>query len=345
MDEIVTEFLVESYENLDRLDRDFVELEKNPSKEALGSIFRAIHTIKGTCGFLGLGKLESVTHVGESLLSLLRDGALQVSPKIIDALLAMVDAVRQMLASIEATGHEGDRNDSALIETLRSLQKLDETSTVTVPPSPAPLPSAVISTSPPQKRKILRRRPIPRARHRGLRNQRSRQFCRRNRSLTGCQSIKGKFRGPRSTMRWSSKPKAIRDGLVKFLFNRQQSRPPNWRLCKTRVKRAPPWRTAPSASTSRLLDKLMNLVGELVLARNQILQFTASQRRQRLCRPPQHLNLVTTELQEGVMKTRMQPIGNVWNRVSAGRARPGRGLRQASAREHGGRAKPSSTSP
>ena len=86
-------------------------MEKNPSKEALGSIFRAIHTIKGTCGFLGLGKLESVTHVGESLLSSLRDGALQVSPKIIDALLAMVDAVRQMLASIEATGHEGERNE------------------------------------------------------------------------------------------------------------------------------------------------------------------------------------------------------------------------------------------
>ena len=187
MDEIVTEFLIESYENLDRLDRDFVAIEKNPSEEALGSIFRAIHTIKGTCGFLGLGKLESVTHVGESLLSLLRDGTLQVSPKIIDALLAMVDAVRQMLASIEANGHEGERNDSALIETLRSLQKLDEASAVTVPPSTAPLPSA--GDLPRVRRESAKNfasGQYQEARHRGLRNRRPRQFRRRDRSLARC---------------------------------------------------------------------------------------------------------------------------------------------------------------
>ena len=77
VDEIVQEFLVESHENLDQLDRDLVALEQEPGSRALiGSIFRTIHTIKGTSGFLAFGKLEAVTHVGESLLSRLRDGHL-----------------------------------------------------------------------------------------------------------------------------------------------------------------------------------------------------------------------------------------------------------------------------
>ena len=69
MDELVGEFLVESLENLDQLDQDLVVLEQDPENlEVLKSIFRTIHTIKGTCGFLGFSKLESITHVGESLL-------------------------------------------------------------------------------------------------------------------------------------------------------------------------------------------------------------------------------------------------------------------------------------
>ncbi len=79
--EIVGEFLVESYENLDRLDRELVSLEKDPhNAETLASIFRTIHTIKGTCGFLGFSKLEAVAHVGENLLSKIRDGVIQLDP-------------------------------------------------------------------------------------------------------------------------------------------------------------------------------------------------------------------------------------------------------------------------
>src|SRR5580693_8067267 len=108
--EIVKEFLVESYENLDRLDRDLVGLEKNPhDKEALAGVFRTIHTIKGTCGFLGFSKLEKVAHVGENLLTRLRDSQLTLSPELTTALLGMVDAVRQMLNQIETAGQEGER--------------------------------------------------------------------------------------------------------------------------------------------------------------------------------------------------------------------------------------------
>ena len=96
-DDIVKEFLAESTENLDWLDRNLVELEKHPSdRDILADIFRTIHTIKDTSGFLGFAKLEKFTHVGESLLRR-RDGQWTPNPEIRTALLAMVDAVRQML--------------------------------------------------------------------------------------------------------------------------------------------------------------------------------------------------------------------------------------------------------
>lgn len=128
--DIVQEFLVESHENLDRLDRELVGLEKNPQdREALASVFRTIHTIKGTCGFLGFGKLEAVAHVGESLLTRLRDLQLTLNPEITTALLGMVDAVRQMLGNIETTGQEGERDDSSLIAELTRLQQPPEPKT------------------------------------------------------------------------------------------------------------------------------------------------------------------------------------------------------------------------
>jgi two-component system, chemotaxis family, sensor kinase CheA len=117
--DIVKDFLVESYENLDRLDRTCSAWRKNPhDRDALSGLFRTIHTIKGTCGFLGFPQLEKVTHVGESLLTRLRDGQLTLNPQLTTALLGMVDAVRQMLGSIEVSGAEGERDDTQLIATL-----------------------------------------------------------------------------------------------------------------------------------------------------------------------------------------------------------------------------------
>ena len=122
IDEIVAEFLIESHENLDQLDRDLVALEREPgSRELLSSIFRTVHTIKGTCGFLAFGTLESVAHVGESLLARLRDGKLTLSPHLTTVLLEMVDAIRSLLASIEKTGAEGDADYSALVARMQDL--------------------------------------------------------------------------------------------------------------------------------------------------------------------------------------------------------------------------------
>jgi two-component system chemotaxis sensor kinase CheA len=135
-DDIVREFLVESSENLDLLDRELINLEKDPGNRAtLASIFRTIHTIKGTCGFLGFTKLESVAHVGENLLSKLRDGELELNPEMTTALLQMVDAIRQMLASVEAIGNEGERNDQELIQTLTRLLQGSAAAAKVEPPS------------------------------------------------------------------------------------------------------------------------------------------------------------------------------------------------------------------
>lgn len=105
----VQEFLVESHENLDQLGRDLVELERSPgSHDLLSSVFRTIHTIKGTSGFLAFQRLESLTHVGEHLLSQLRDGKMTLDTEVAGALLRMVDAVRALLEAVERTGLDTD---------------------------------------------------------------------------------------------------------------------------------------------------------------------------------------------------------------------------------------------
>ncbi len=113
----------ESYENLDQLDQDLVDLEANPEeKSLLVSIFRTIHTIKGTCGFLGFTKLESIAHVGENLLSKMRDGELAMTQDIANSLLTMVDAIREIMSNIEADHSEGDIDYSDLVALITYLQ-------------------------------------------------------------------------------------------------------------------------------------------------------------------------------------------------------------------------------
>ena len=279
-DEIVREFLVESAENLDLLDRELVRLEKDPrNRDTLASVFRTIHTIKGTCGFLGFTKLESVAHVGENLLSKLRDGELALNPDITTALLQMVDAIRQMLASVEAVGNEGERNDQALIETLtRLLQGAAHGKPQTGKTSVKPGASEKAAQKPPTA------------------------------ELSPAVSA-------------ASIPSALPDAL-----HQTESQAEALDSVAERVDPSPQAaaeaqhlnRGAASESSIRvdvvLLDKLMNLVGELVLARNQILQFSNGKEDVGLIAPSQRLNLITTELQEGVMKTRMQPIGNIWSK-------------------------------
>src|SRR5262249_32450733 len=132
MNEIVREFLLETHENLAQLDLDLVTLEKDPTeRETLARVFRTLHTVKGTAGFLGMLQLQAVAHAGENVLSRLRAGELLFNAEIASALLGVVDAVRQMLAAVEAHGHEGDGDFTALVQTLERLRDAVQPAVVT----------------------------------------------------------------------------------------------------------------------------------------------------------------------------------------------------------------------
>jgi two-component system chemotaxis sensor kinase CheA len=121
---IVIEFVEEGNEKAEQIEQNLIQLGKNPgSRELLAEVFRALHTIKGATSFLGFTKLCTLAHTGESLLVRLRDGALVTNSEIISALLSLVDAIRESLSDIAATGQEGNREYAALISTLVRLQK------------------------------------------------------------------------------------------------------------------------------------------------------------------------------------------------------------------------------
>lgn len=268
--DIVKDFLVESYENLDQLDRDLVGLEKNPhDRDALAAVFRTIHTIKGTCGFLGFPNLEKVAHVGENLLARLRDGQLVLNPEITTALLSMVDAVRQMLKQIELAGKDGDSDYPELRQQLTRLQRGES-----VPETGAAVPSQWAGKESASQTKMAPAKPTPTAKQE-------------------LEPTAGEAPAEATPARDSEQTESQR--------SQQQ-------VSGTQA--------SASESTVRvhvgLLDKVMTLVGELVLSRNQVLQYSGRVKDPGFQAASQRLNLITTELQEGIMKTRMQPIGNIW---------------------------------
>src|ERR1700730_17337877 len=287
MDEIVKDFLIESNENLDRLDQELVKLEVEPSsKELLASIFRTIHTIKGSCGFLGFANLEKVAHAGESLLSLLRDGKLALTEDITSGLLAMVDAVRCMLGESQASEHDGENDYPELRERLKQLQGGE--SAKTVPGSAAPSVESLQST--------VQSVDIPS-------NQAPKQAAEsspdagRIRILDAGPAVPST--PPLGEMVASSGASSAQEEAPAATQTQESRRESGVETVRVGVT---------------LLDKLMNLVGELVLARNQLLQFSNTAQDAGFHAVSQRMNLIATELQEDVMKTRMQPIGNVWNK-------------------------------
>jgi len=280
--ETIREFLVESDENLSRLDLDLVELEKHPGDTLLlGSIFRTIHTIKGACGFLAFSTLEKITHQAESLLSQLRDGKRELTPELVSLILETVDATRKVLASIEASGKEGPLRFEDLTERLRAAAQLPAAAekpaapvqASPVPPAPSAAPAPKAPPAPKAEAPIAIASPPP-----------SNNAQPKNEQPAATQEGDGEKRkesGKREEE--SERHSAAAEANIRVGVG--------------------------------LLDKLMDLVGELVLTRNQILQFNTEREDAALNVTSQRLNLITTELQEGVMKTRMQPIGVVWNKL------------------------------
>ena len=239
MDDVMREFLSESGENLSALDQAIVELERNPSsQERLAEIFRTIHTVKGTCGFLGLSRLERVAHSAENVLGRMRDGDLAVTPDAISCVLRAVDTIKLILAGLEATEAEPPGDDSAVIQALDAYVGGPGES-MSQAQGPEPLPVTVSEAS----RETVQESAEP--------------------------------RGPEPL------PEPVGDGEL-----------------AEAAGGAADGRGSVASQTLRvgvdILDRLMNMVGELVLTRNQLLQLAKAEEHSKYVDPIQHLNRVTS---------------------------------------------------
>ncbi len=404
IDEIVAEFLVESHENLDQLDRDLLALEQNPrSRELLASVFRTIHTIKGTSGFLAFHRLEKLTHVGENLLSRLRDGRIGLTEERATALLKMVDAVRALLRSIEQAGSEGDGDDSALIAVLSSLLEdaaagaaaagspdagtagpatgqtaaeadpqpagdavagsadaaadehaADTAAAATTPSageaaeagdagSQQPVTAGADSPSPGTAEEAA---PAPPASRRAGRRRAGKAAAAPAKAATPALQPDQPAASPAAgqpgpspigevlVQAGATTPDAVEIARMEqglgdtrpignILVDHGSTTPA---AVESALETQDARRSVVDSSVRvdvELLDSLMRLVGELVLARNQLVSrlddttgHTGDNAKDSsLARSAQRLSLVTSELQEQVMKTRMQPVDAVWSKM------------------------------
>ncbi len=121
MDDLLREFLTETGESLDTVDNQLVKFEQDPNNaKILDNIFRLVHTIKGTCGFLGLPRLEALAHAGETLMGKFRDG-MPVTNEAVSLILASIDRIKEILGGLEATEAEPEGSDQDLIVKLQDM--------------------------------------------------------------------------------------------------------------------------------------------------------------------------------------------------------------------------------
>jgi two-component system chemotaxis sensor kinase CheA len=242
MDDLLSDFLTETHEGLSAVDEALLRLERAPDDApTLAEVFRQVHTIKGTCGFLGLSRLEKVAHAGETILGLYRDGSLKVTPEGITLIFAAVDAIRKIVVGLEQHGQEPDGDDAAVIAALDAAARGES---VALPSAPQAKAEAPVEVAPAAA-------PAPRV------------------------------------------AEAVAEAVQTESATAQQT---------IRV-------------SVEVLEDLMTLVSELVLTRNQLMQLARVSSDSQISVPLQRLSHITSELQEGVMKTRMQPIGNAWAKL------------------------------
>jgi two-component system chemotaxis sensor kinase CheA len=242
VDDLTKEFIAESQEGLDRMEQCLTELEMRPDDAGLlGEIFRAVHTIKGTTGFLGFDRLEKLAHAGEHLLGALRDGKLEVSSELISGLLRLLDGLRAILALIEETGSEGTRASDEDGDLIAELAMLNGQSS----------PAAVVSKA--MASEIV---------------------------LVGAAPAEHTAEPVQVGAAAGEKLSGANDKTIRIDVD--------------------------------VLNRMMNLVGELVLTRNQMLQ--SGMEAANFPELARRLDSVTADLRETVMQARMQPVGNLFGK-------------------------------
>ncbi|MDW3207124.1 MAG: chemotaxis protein CheW [Alphaproteobacteria bacterium] len=331
MDDLLSEFLTETAESMDVLDTELIKLEQNPNDQAiLSNIFRLVHTIKGTCGFLGLPRLEAVAHASENVLGRIRDGELDVSPAAVSLVLESLDQIKLILKGLEETEAEPAGDDSDLIQRLNHLAETGEVPGADNAPPAAAKPSddadeedaAAAAAMEAEAGKTT----AGSAAFDAMLN--SDEVAEDSPELQAAFD-NAVYKGPGDPNAASKaadgagepEPEPEAEPEKANLPATTASKAPATKETKA-AEGAPPAEKKEGAGVIQtirvnvdLLENLMTMVSELVLTRNQLLQILRSQGDSEFNAPLQRLSHVTSELQEGVMKTRMQPIGNAWAKL------------------------------
>jgi two-component system chemotaxis sensor kinase CheA len=276
MDDLLRDFLTETNESIDVIDVELVRFEREPDNaEILGNIFRLVHTVKGTCGFLGLPRLAALAHAAESLMDKIRSGA-PATAEAVSLILATIDRIKEILDALEKSEREPAGTDADLIGALTRM-----TESVVLPaapaPEPAPAPGAAGSLAYQVLERPLRPGEVP---------------------LDELERAFRQASGPQEKVAPKAAPAA------KAADAKGEGERPESRVASQSIR--------VGVDT---LEHLMTMVSELVLTRNQLLEMARHHEESEFKVPLQRLSNVTAELQEGVMKTRMQPIGNAWQKL------------------------------
>ncbi|MGX4806733.1 hybrid sensor histidine kinase/response regulator [Bradyrhizobium guangdongense] len=324
MDDLLREFLTETSESLDTVDNQLVKFEQEPNNaKILDNIFRLVHTIKGTCGFLGLPRLEALAHAGETLMGKFRDG-MPVTGQAVTVILSSIDRIKEILAGLEATEAEPEGNDRDLIDKLEAMVEqgmaaMAAGSAAPIAEAPPLVPEAPVAAPAAPAKEMTTGTLIEQTLERPLR--------------PGEVSLDELERAFRETAIEAPAPVAQAEVKAEPAPAAEAPKEASKEVAKESTK-APKEKAAPKKSMADegagegasianqsirvnvdTLEHLMTMVSELVLTRNQLLEISRRNEDTEFKVPLQRLSNVTAELQEGVMKTRMQPIGNAWQKL------------------------------
>src|ERR1700719_959181 len=304
MDDLLREFLTETSESLDTVDNQLVRFEQEPNNaKILDNIFRLVHTIKGTCGFLGLPRLEALAHAGETLMGKFRDG-MPVTAEAVTLILRSIDRIKEILSGLEATEAEPDGSDQDLIVKLQEMVERGMAA-MSAPIASAPAPQ--VAPARPVKPAVEQGTLVPQILERQLRpgevslDELERAF--RETAIEVASPPLAAEAPPAAAPKAVSAPRAAaKPAVAKSVL-------------EVEVQEADKVANQSIRVNVDTLEHLMTMVSELVLTRNQLLEISRRNEDTEFKVPLQRLSNVTAELQEGVMKTRMQPIGNAWQKL------------------------------
>ena len=326
MDDLLREFLTETSESLDTVDNQLVKFEQEPNNaKILDNIFRLVHTIKGTCGFLGLPRLEALAHAGETLMGKFRDG-MPVKAEAVTVILSSIDRIKEILAGLEATEAEPEGNDRDLIDQLEAM--VEQGMAAMAAGSAAPVAEAPpLAPEEPAPTKETHGSLVDQTLERPLRpgevslDELERAF-RETAIEAPAPAAKVEPAAAPVEAKVEAKAEAKAEAKVEAKAKaKAEAKPakekvaPKKSLADENVSEGDRIANQSIRVNVDTLEHLMTMVSELVITRNQLLEISRRNEDTEFKVPLQRLSNVTAELQEGVMKTRMQPIGNAWQKL------------------------------